>query len=69
MNVWDEGPDSDKNLRYDSKKPGVVSGATFNKLVERMTSEKDHGVCGCVCVWVCVCVCGCVHAMHSGAGV
>ena len=47
VNVWDEGPDSDKNLRYDSKKPGVVSGATFNKLVERMTSEKDHGMCVC----------------------
>ena len=43
VNVWDEGPDSDKNIRYNSSKPGMVSGATFNKLVERVTSEKDHG--------------------------
>lgn len=42
-NVWDEGPDSEKNLRYNVSKPGLVAGATFNKLVERVTSEKDHG--------------------------
>ncbi|XP_064383914.1 uncharacterized protein LOC135332919 isoform X2 [Halichondria panicea] len=43
-NVWDEGPDSEKNLRYNVSKPGTVAGATFNKLVERVTSEKDHDI-------------------------
>ena len=41
VNVWDEGEDSEKNIRVDPKK-GVVA-ATFNKLVERLTSERDHG--------------------------
>ncbi len=41
MNVWDEGEDSEKNIRVYPKK-GVVA-ATFNKLVERLTSERDHG--------------------------
>lgn len=41
VNVWDEGPDSERNIRIDPKK-GVVA-ATFNKLVEKLTSERDHG--------------------------
>ena len=41
VSVWDEGPDSEKNIRMDPKR-GVVA-ATFNKLVERLTSEGDHG--------------------------
>ena len=41
VNVWDEGDDSDSNIRIDPKK-GVMA-ATFNKLVERLTSERDHG--------------------------
>ena len=45
VNVWDEGPDSSHNIRFDKKNPALVTGATFNKLVERMTSEKDHGKC------------------------
>lgn len=45
VNVWDEGPDSSHNIRFDKKNPSLVTGATFNKLVERMTSEKDHGEC------------------------
>ena len=45
MNIWDEDPDSESNLRFDKKKPGVVVGGTFNKLVERITSSKDHGEC------------------------
>ena len=40
-NVWDVGEDSGTNIRVDPKK-GVVA-ATFNKLVEKITSEKDHG--------------------------
>ena len=43
MNVWDEGPDSSENIRYDKKNASLVTGATFNKLVQKMTSEKDHG--------------------------
>ncbi len=46
-NVWDESPDSEKNIRYNISKPGLVAGATFNKLVERVTSEKDHGTIVC----------------------
>lgn len=42
--MWDEGTDSVKNIRYNVSKPGLVAGATFNKLVERITSEKDHGL-------------------------
>ena len=49
MNVWDVGPDSEKNIRFDSRNPNLVVGASFNKLVERVTSERDHGVCVCVC--------------------
>ena len=41
VNVWDEGADSEKNIRVDPKKG--VTAATFNKLVERLTSERDHG--------------------------
>lgn len=41
INIWDEGPDSEQNFRYD-KKRGVVVAASFNKLVERITSSKDH---------------------------
>ena len=41
VNVWDEGPDSASSIRIDPKK-GVVA-ATFNKLVEKLTSERDHG--------------------------
>lgn len=48
VNVWEEGPDSEKNIRFDSRHPNLVVGATFNKLVERVTSEKDHGVCVCM---------------------
>jgi len=43
VSVWDEGPDSDCNIRYNTLKPGTVAGASFNKLVERVTSERDHG--------------------------
>ena len=43
MNVWDEGPDSSENIRYDKKNASLVTGATFNKLVQKMTSERDHG--------------------------
>ena len=42
VNIWDEGPDSDANFHFD-KKRGVVVAASFNKLVERITSSKDHG--------------------------
>lgn len=41
VNVWDEGADAATNIRIDPKK-GVVA-ATFNKLVEKLTSERDHG--------------------------
>lgn len=41
VNVWDEGEDSGTNIRIDPKK-GVMA-ATFNKLVEKLTSERDHG--------------------------
>ena len=44
MNVWDVGKDCGANIRYEPKK-GVVA-ATFNKLVEKITSEKDHGESG-----------------------
>ena len=53
-NVWDEGPDSEKNFRYNVSKPGTVAGATFNKLVERVTSEKDHGRKICVSLFICL---------------
>lgn len=43
VNVWDEGSDSERNIRIDPKK-GVMA-ATFNKLVEKLTSERDHGKC------------------------
>lgn len=42
-NIWDEGEDMEFNIRFDKKKPGVVVGASFNKLVERITSVTDHG--------------------------
>ena len=42
-NIWDEGSDQEGNIRFDKKRPGVVVGATFNKLVERITSLTDHG--------------------------
>ena len=42
-NIWDERSDSEQNIRFDKKKPGVVVGATFNKLVEKVTSVTDHG--------------------------
>ena len=41
VNVWDAGEDSVETIRIDPKK-GVVA-ATFNKLVEKLTSERDHG--------------------------
>ncbi len=44
VNIWDEGPDTELNLRLDKKRQGLVVGATFNKLVERITSSKDHGI-------------------------
>ena len=42
-NIWDEGPESELNIKYDQKKPGMVVAATFNKLVEKATSVTDHG--------------------------
>ena len=42
-NIWDEASDQEGNIRFDKKRPGVVVGATFNKLVERITSLTDHG--------------------------
>ncbi len=60
-NVWDVGDDCATNIRTEPKK-GVVA-ATFNKLVEKITSERDHGESGTeeprvmangvVCVIVC----------------
>ena len=71
MNVWDVGPDSEKNIRFDSRNPNLVVGASFNKLVERVTSERDHGVCVCVTVCACanmikrVCVHHSVFVLHT----
>ena len=42
-NIWDEGDDYETNIRFDKKRPGVVVGASFNKLIERITSVTDHG--------------------------
>ena len=39
--MWDVGEDCGTNIRIEPKK-GVVA-ATFNKLVEKITSEKDLG--------------------------
>lgn len=48
-NIWDEGPDCELNIRFGKRRSGeeVVVGATFNKLVERITSVTDHGKCNC----------------------
>ena len=40
-NIWEEDLESERNIRCD--KTGQVVGATFNKLVERITSTRDHG--------------------------
>ena len=40
-NIWEEDMESESNIRYD--KNGQVIGATLNKLVERVTSTRDHG--------------------------
>ena len=42
-NIWDEDDSGEVNIRFDKKRPGVVVGASFNKLVERITSVTDHG--------------------------
>lgn len=42
-NIWDEGPDSEHNIRFKKTNDVIVVGATFNKLVERITSVTDHG--------------------------
>lgn len=41
-NIWEEDLESEKSIRYD--KNGLVIGATLNKLVERITSTRDHGI-------------------------
>ncbi|XP_019851329.1 PREDICTED: uncharacterized protein LOC100638387 isoform X1 [Amphimedon queenslandica] len=43
-NIWDEGPDSEHNIRFKKTNELVVVGATFNKLVERITSVTDHDI-------------------------
>ena len=40
-NIWEEDLESEHSIRYD--KSGQVTGATLNKLVERITSTRDHG--------------------------
>ena len=40
-NIWEEDLESESNIRID--KNGLVIGATLNKLVERITSTRDHG--------------------------
>ena len=40
-NIWEEDLESESNIRYDRN--GLVIGATLNKLVERVTSTRDHG--------------------------
>jgi hypothetical protein len=39
-NIWEEDLESEHSIRYD--KSGQVTGATLNKLVERITSTRDH---------------------------
>jgi hypothetical protein len=39
-NIWEEDLESESNIRYDRN--GQVIGATLNKLVERVTSTRDH---------------------------
>ena len=41
-NIWDEGPDTEDNIRFSKEKHGVVAGATFNKLVERITASGEE---------------------------
>ena len=41
-NIWEEDLESESNIRYDSRS-GQVIGATLNKLVERVSSTRDHG--------------------------
>lgn len=41
-NIWDEGPDTEQNIRFSKENPGVVVGATFNKLVERITASGEE---------------------------
>jgi hypothetical protein len=45
-NIWDEGPDNEHNIRFKKSGPGegMVLGASFNKLVERITSVTDHDI-------------------------
>lgn len=42
-NIWDELEREGAKMRYDKKKQGVVVGASFNRLVEKITSVTDHG--------------------------
>jgi hypothetical protein len=39
-NIWEEDLESESNIRHD--RHGQVTGATLNKLVERVTSTRDH---------------------------
>ena len=43
-NIWEEDREGETSIRYD--KNGQVVGATLNKLVERVTSTRDHGELG-----------------------
>ena len=43
-NIWEEDLEGETSIRYD--KNGQVVGATLNKLVERVTSTRDHGELG-----------------------
>ena len=43
-NIWEEDLECEGSIRYD--RAGQVVGATLNKLVERITSTRDHGKLG-----------------------
>jgi hypothetical protein len=41
--IWDEPEDDESNIRI-SNETKTIASATLNKLIERLTSEKDHGL-------------------------
>lgn len=43
VNIWDE-PENATTIMYNVDNFNEIHAATINKLVERLTSEKDHGI-------------------------
>ncbi len=43
MHIWDE-PENANTIVYNVDNFNQIHAATINKLVERLTSEKDHGI-------------------------